>query len=88
MEFLIHALRFGVFAAVLLGAAWLLARSQEARPTPTATLFSFGRDNPDCIEWTNACQVCTRDAEGAPQCSTAGIACTPGAMVCSVKKVK
>ena len=88
MEFLIHALRFGVFAAVLLGAAWLLARSQEARPTPTATLFSFGRDNPDCIEWTNACQVCVRGEDGEPKCSTAGIACQPAALVCSVRKAK
>ena len=51
-----------------------------------ATVFSFGRDNPTCGEWSNGCQVCTRPAAGEMQCSTPGIACTPGAPVCRVKK--
>ena len=51
-----------------------------------ATVFSFGRDNPTCGEWTNGCQVCTRPAAGEMQCSTPGIACTPGPPVCRVKK--
>ena len=57
----------------------------KAEGTP-ATIFSFGRENPTCTEWTNACQVCTRSATGEPQCSTAGIACTPGVPVCKAKK--
>jgi hypothetical protein len=88
MELLTHALRFGAFAAVLLGAAYLLTRAQEARPSPVATLFSFGKDNPDCTEWTNACQVCARGDDGEPKCSTAGIACAPAALVCNVRKPK
>lgn len=51
-----------------------------------ATVFSFGRDNPTCGEWTNGCQVCNRSAAGEMQCSTPGIACTPGPPVCRVKK--
>ena len=53
-------------------------------PKP-ATVFSFGRDNPTCGEWTNGCQICTRPAAGEMQCSTPGIACTPGPPVCRVK---
>jgi hypothetical protein len=50
------------------------------------TVFSFGRDNPTCGEWTNGCQICMRPAAGEMQCSTPGIACTPGPPVCRVKK--
>ena len=70
-----------------------LARADDLPEVPTsapeatpATVFSFGRDNPTCGEWSNGCQVCTRPAAGEMQCSTPGIACTPGAPVCRVKK--
>ena len=60
-----------------------------AMPAPEgtpATVFSFGKENPDCMEWTNACQICTRSAAGELNCSTPGIACTPGLPVCRVRK--
>ena len=89
-----HMLRFSAMAAILLGGAYFTAQADSPRagslPKPAAgpaTMATFARENPDCAEWTNACQVCTRDDKDAPQCSTQGIACTPGAMVCSVKKV-
>ena len=68
-----------------------LARAADVSDAPApegapATVFSFGRDNPTCGEWTNGCQVCTRPATGEMQCSTPGIACTPGPPVCRVKK--
>ena len=70
-----------------------LARADDLPEVPTsapegapATVFSFGRDNPTCGEWTNGCQICTRPAAGEMQCSTPGFACTPGAPVCRVKK--
>ena len=69
--------------------AWADEPSVPPAPTPevpAATVFSFGRDNPTCGEWTNGCQICTRPAAGEMQCSTPGIACTPGAPVCRVKK--
>ncbi len=40
----------------------------------------WGRDNPDCAEWSDACVVCTREA-----CSTPGIACTPKETACRRK---
>ncbi len=57
----------------------------EAGP---ATVFTFGRENPDCAEWTDACQACVRAADGNFHCTTVGIACTPGPPMCSVKKLK
>ena len=90
-----HMLRFSAFALVLLGGAWLTASADapKALAVPKsavgpATVFTFAKENPDCAEWTNACQVCTRGGDGAPQCSTPGIACTPGALVCRVKTGK
>ena len=69
-----------------------LARADDLPEVPTsapegapATVFSFGRDNPTCGEWTNGCQICMRPAAGEMQCSTPGIACTPGPPVCRVK---
>jgi len=55
---------------------------------PRQTIYSFAGENPDCAEWTNACQTCTRDDKGAPVCSTPGIACTPGQIVCRAQKPK
>ena len=55
-------------------------------PAGPATVYTFGRENPDCAEWTDACQVCSRAASGETQCSTAGIACVSTAPLCRVKK--
>ena len=82
--------RFALVACLFL-AAPALADETPRLPAPKpegtpATVFSFGRENADCAEWTNACQVCTRSAEGDMQCTTPGIACTPGPPVCRVKK--
>jgi len=79
-------------AACLVLAAPTSADDLPEVPAPPApegapgTVFSFGRENPTCGEWTNGCQICTRPAAGEMQCSTPGIACTPGPPVCRVKK--
>ena len=90
MEFVPHIIRFCVLAALLVGASWIVDRPGAGKPAAPAadapTLAGFAVGNPDCAEWTNACQVCKRDAAGAPQCSTPGIACAPGPLVCSVGK--
>ncbi len=41
---------------------------------------AWGRDNPDCVEWSDGCVVCTKEA-----CSTPGIACTPRETACRRK---
>ena len=62
---------------------------EASAPTPEgapSTVFSFGAANPLCAEWTNGCQACNRSSAGEMQCSTPGIACTPGPPVCRLKK--
>jgi hypothetical protein len=85
------ALRFIFPLLAILGTGIAHADEPRARPVPApaagpATIFSFGKENPDCAEWTDACMVCTRSATGAPQCSTPGIACTPGVPICRSRK--
>lgn len=50
------------------------------------TVQGYGARNPDCQEWSDACHTCARDDKGATQCSTPGVACTPGAIVCNAQK--
>ncbi|MBY0299322.1 MAG: hypothetical protein K2X71_25340 [Methylobacterium sp.] len=38
--------------------------------------------DPACLEWTDACVVCSRQGEGVA-CSMPGIACTRGAQECT-----
>ncbi len=41
---------------------------------------AWGRANPDCAEWSDACVACTKEG-----CSTPGIACAPQETVCRRK---
>ena len=62
------------------------ARADEAPATPTldpkeqANLQNFAASNPACVEWSDGCAVCKRAT--AVSCSTPGIACLPGDIVC------
>jgi len=81
----------GILCLLVLMSTAVLADEPRAPALPApegvpATVFSFGKENPDCVEWTNACQICTRSSAGEMQCSTPGIACTPGVPICRVRK--
>ena len=79
---------FAAFLAIVL----VCARADDATPplpAPSApvdvqaeqkSVQAWGRDNPDCAEWGDACDVCTKQA-----CSTPGIACTPKETACRRK---
>ncbi len=58
-----------------------LADEQPLPPTPVEqeriAVQAWGKAHPDCLEWSDACVVCTQGA-----CSTPGIACTPRETVC------
>ena len=41
---------------------------------------AWGRANPNCAEWSDACVTCTKEG-----CSTPGIACTPKETACRRK---
>jgi len=73
-------------------AASALAQTDAASPASPelaqTAIYAYGAGNPDCLEWTNACQVCKRDDSGTAQCSTSGIACVPGEMVCRATRPK
>ncbi|QLP97744.1 MAG: hypothetical protein HZY79_10615 [Rhodoblastus sp.] len=45
---------------------------------------AWGRANPDCLEWTDNCQVCVGGDK--PGCSTVGTACVRAAPACRKTK--
>ncbi len=84
----------GAFSSVALLAGLTFARADDTpatpAPSPTAkeelTLRSFGAENPACMEWNDGCATCLRDAAGAVNCSTRGIACQPQVIACRSPK--
>jgi hypothetical protein len=69
--------------AVLAVAALLVA--QTASPSPSAPekpAQAYGEDHPSCLEWTDGCLVCARQADGSAACSMVGAACLPAAVSC------
>jgi len=90
----------GLFAAWLATGAAIAA---DAAPPPTGqtdpptapaltseqlSLQGFGLRSVNCLEWGDACSICQRDASGAMNCSTPGIACQPEAIVCRREKAR
>ncbi|MDE2018534.1 MAG: hypothetical protein KGI57_12620 [Hyphomicrobiales bacterium] len=76
-----NAVAFGALASAIVAtaAAWLYAP-----PADATTLRGFGAANVACLEWTDSCAVCRRDAAGgAAKCSLPGIACQPKPVACS-----
>ncbi len=49
---------------------------------------AFGTANPECVEWTDTCRTCARDAENKISCSTPGIACLPQDIACKKERGK
>ena len=52
------------------------------------SLQGFALQNRLCREWSDGCSVCMRDEEGAPHCSTPGIACQPEPIRCRRETAK
>jgi hypothetical protein len=50
------------------------------------SLEGFGAGNPTCLEWNDGCATCRRDAPGAANCSTPGIACQPTELLCKARR--
>jgi hypothetical protein len=49
---------------------------------------AFGTANPACVEWTDGCRTCARDATNNISCSTPGIACLPQDIACKKERGK
>jgi hypothetical protein len=85
---------FARLALLILVLAPAPARADDApapKPIPPAeqaSLEGFGAAAPLCLEWSDGCAVCARDAGKPANCSTPGIACQPGPIVCRSEKPK
>jgi hypothetical protein len=56
-----------------------------AKPRPIdipGPVQAFGAQQKSCLEWSDNCVVCQRDADGSVHCSTPSIACLPEPVVC------
>jgi hypothetical protein len=70
--------------------AWGASGAPQTGPTTDAapvssevlSLQGFAAQNRLCQEWGDGCSVCRRDDKDAGRCSTPGIACEPGPIVC------
>ena len=77
-----------VFAIALFGfVAFSTAASAATDEVtiPSSELLSlqtFAAINPSCREWTDGCTICQRDKTDEGHCSTPGIACQAGEIVC------
>jgi len=62
--------------------------SADIPPPPVApkAISAFADDKPDCLEWTDACTICKKQADGNVACSTVGAACVQTAPTCSKQK--
>lgn len=86
------SLRAACFVIALIGAIGAArADAPNAAPLPKPNRVSmegYGAQNPSCLEWRNGCQVCAAAATagGRPACSTQGLACTVGPVVCTRRK--
>lgn len=65
-----------------------LSKAPPVHENPHVSIQAYGKQNPDCLNWTNGCVLCTTDASGASQCSTPGIACQPHGLNCKVLRPK
>ena len=77
------------FLVLPLGAA--LADSPKAPPVhegPKVSVQAYGKQNPDCLSWTDGCVLCATDPAGVSQCSTPGIACEPRGLHCKSMRAK
>ena len=65
------------------------ARADSAKPPPIVegpkvSIQAYGKQNPQCLSWTNGCVLCSTDPNGVSQCSTPGIACQPRGLHCKL----
>ena len=78
-------LRFFAVIGLLLPLGTALADSAKAPPVhegPKVSVQAYGKQNPQCLSWTDGCVLCTTDPTGVSQCSTPGIACQPRGLHC------
>lgn len=85
-----------LLSTMLAGGGLAGARAGQATPaeepqSPDPAVVSvdvhrYGDTDATCREWSNGCQICLRQDDGAIACSTPGIACLPKRAVCAARK--
>lgn len=78
-------------SVVLLVSSAALADSFGTPPVrlgPKVSIQGYGKQNPDCLAWTNGCVLCVSDGDRGSQCSTPGIACQPHGLTCKAVRPK
>ncbi len=58
-----------------------LGETAGVATAPATSVQAFGLAHPQCLAWSDTCVTCTAGGSKA-QCSTPGIACTPGPVSC------
>jgi hypothetical protein len=57
------------------------ATAPPAASAEDVSLQGFASSAPRCAEWSDGCSICLREGDAA-HCSTPGLACQPGPIVC------
>ena len=86
----LRALPISLVAFLIFGAT---ARADAFKVPPVhegvaVSVQAYGRQNLNCLSWTNGCVLCAKDAVGQTQCSLPGIACQPHGLTCKVLRPK
>ena len=55
-------------------------------PAQPKAIDAFADDKPECLEWTDGCFLCKRQADAAAACSTVGLACVQTEPHCTKPK--
>jgi len=56
----------------------------DAAPARALSVPAYGDADRACLEWTDSCRICARDAPGQPaRCSTPGPVCQPAPIACT-----
>ena len=74
------------FVLALMAGAALAQEPAPTPPPPDPPMQTYGERDPACLAWTDSCQLCLRTPDNRTACSTPGIACTPGPLICTRKR--
>lgn len=76
-----------VLAATSVGVMLMVVGAVSAEPTSDSWVQGYGRQDKDCLEWSDSCVNCLRAQSGGDySCSNIGIACQPKEVRC-IKRV-
>ena len=76
-----------ILAAASVGVMLMVVEAVSAEPTSDSWVQWYGRQDKDCLEWSDSCVNCLRAQSGGDySCSNIAIACQPKEVRC-IKRV-